>query len=50
MCAQALEQEAWGKFKAMQLEAREGDRGMSGEEGEGPAEPGQTQSLGWQGS
>ena len=25
MCAQALEQEAWSKFKAMQFEAREGD-------------------------
>ena len=50
VCAKALGQEAWDKFKAMQFEAREGDRGMSGEEGEGPAGPGQTRSLGWQGS
>lgn len=40
MCAKALGQEVWGKFKAVRFGAREGDRG--GEEGEGLAGPGQT--------
>lgn len=48
VCAKALGWEAWDKLKAMQFEAREGDRGMSGEEGAGPAVPGQIRSPGWQ--